>query len=148
MLTLYDADRLNRTKLDKLIVENVEEAFFEFQVQDDETTRKLIEEIEKGKYYNEERFIDRFGAQVYLTELSTGCKAALCVHYLTDRIIDLKECGINARDAILFYCKEGNAIFYDSGLTINDFMREESKVDICINGKIFHKISEFNDYVF
>jgi hypothetical protein len=107
---------------------------------------KLLSEIEQATYYNEERFVDRFGVPVYISELSTGCKAALCVHYMPDKIIDLIECGTNARDAILKYCKNGSVIYYGMDTTVSDYGYENIEVDIDLHGRRINRISEFNDY--
>lgn len=145
MLRIFDADTDDVSKL-KDVIHDVNEAFSNIRLEDDDVTSKLLGEIELGKYFNEERFVDRFGVPVYTSELSTGCKAALCVHYMPEKVIDLIECGTNARDAILKYCKEGNVIYYGMDTTVSDFECENLEVDIELHGKNIKHIREFNDY--
>ena len=115
MLHLHDAEKAALVQDNKIsdfaVITDVEAAFGDVVLKDDETTKNLLYNIDKAKYLNEFYFIDRFGAKVSVLNLSTGCKAALCVHYLEVKIIDLKECGFNARDAILAFCKKGNIIY-------------------------------------
>lgn len=146
MLTMYDNEYFDEKKCSMPIVRDVEEAFASIRLVDDETTRKLLKEIEQSEFYNESRVTDRFGAQIYTSELSTGCKAALCVHYLQDKVIDLKECGTNARDSIIANCKAGYVIFYDSCFGIASKGHEEV-IDVILKGKRFRRLSELNDFM-
>lgn len=145
MLKIFDADIDDISKLNN-VIHDVNEAFSNVKLENDEITEILLNEIELGKYYNEERFVDRFGVPVYTSELSTGCKAALCVHYMPDKVIDLIECGTNARDAILKYCKDGNVIYYGMDTTVSDFGCENLEVDIDLHGNNIKRIGDFNDY--
>lgn len=129
------------------IVNNVEEQFAKITLHGTDLDRKLIEEIEQGKYSNTERFIDRFGVALYYSEMSTGCKAALCVVNSPDKIIDLVECGTNARDEIIRYCKEGNILLHDMEITINNYNKPDD-IDVCIDNYNITSIDRLNQYIF
>lgn len=146
MLKLYDADTFDWHRFTN-VVHDIEEAFRGIHLVSDDITRELLKYIEQAEFYDEFRVVDRFGTCIYTSEISTGCKAALCVHYLKDKIIDLRECGVNARDFIVLLCNEGNAIFYYADLTINQERLSETKVDICMNGRHFTDVLEFNKYL-
>lgn len=58
----------------------------------------------------------------------------LCCTY-AGKIIDLQECGLNARDAVFNYCEDGKILLHDFGVTIVDaHMR---RTEILYEGKFF-----------
>lgn len=140
MLTVY----IDQTDLP--VEHDVENLFLRTRLKDTPVNRKLIEVIEKGTYKDESSFVDRFGYKLWKSELSTGCKAALCVANHPDKIIDTAECGFNARDAIINYCKEGNILYYDDGLTVAK-ARDMEHIDVVVNGEKCETVLEFNQYV-
>jgi hypothetical protein len=143
MLKIYDAEMDNIDKLDN-IVHDVEEGFNEVLLRDDEATRNLLKYIDQAEYYDERRFVDRFGVCVYISELSTGCKAALCVHYLQDKIIDLIECGRNARDGIIKYCKDGAIIVYDLSVSVTEY---SGTISVEIHNKQIDNVKVLNNFI-
>lgn len=145
MLKLYDVEDFNPAGFD--VVRDVEEAFAPLRLVNDEVTANLLREIENAEYYSEDRVTDRFGAQIYISEISTGCKAALCVQYLPDKVIDLKECGLNARDAIITYCNRGNALLYSSCTGVESYNKENLDIHVSLKGKEFSRIDDLNDFL-
>jgi hypothetical protein len=129
------------------IVNNVEEQFAKIAVHGTDLDRKLIKEIEQGKYNDEQSFIDRFGFKLYNSELSTGCKAALCVANTSDKVINLQECGLNARDEIIRYCTTGNILIDENAITISNFEKSDS-IDVHIDNYNITSISRLNKYIF
>ena len=146
MLELFNAETF-RIAEHKDIIFNVEEAFDTIRLQNDEITCMLLKYIEKAEYYDASRIIDRFGTCIYTSEISTGCKAALCVHYLKDKIIDLKESGVNARDYIVFLCNEGRALFYFPDLTINQCLFPKKCIEVSMDGRYFNNVVDLNRYL-
>lgn len=144
MLYLYDAEELNLDEIELPIIKDVEEGFLGLQLEDDNVTRRILKEIEQAEYYSPTRVTDRFGAQIYISELSTGCKAALCVQHYPDKVIDTIECGSNARDAIIRNCTKGHVIFYNNDRMI---ISNNKDVNICLKNKIFHSIEDLNDFM-
>lgn len=156
MLKLYDAELRNKLEkegktaesLPLPVIDDVEEAFGTISLVDDEITRKILKYVEKGDFLSNTHYRDRFGCKLSLFDMSTGCKAALLVHYRQDAIIDTKECGLNARDAIIRYCINGNALFYEKGVSINmNDINDVENVSIMYRGIFYRNIAEFNDAV-
>ena len=129
------------------IEHDVEKVFAMTKLKGTPEEKLAIHLIDKGQWYDENRFIDRLGVGLYLTELSTGCKAVLSVLNNPDKVIDLKECGLNARDTVLSVCKNGNVLIDDTSVTFVDHSTD-GRVDIGFNGKEFMTMEEFNDYFF
>jgi hypothetical protein len=129
------------------LINNVEEQFAKITVHGTELDKKLIKEIEQGEYYDTERFIDRFGIGLHYSEMSTGCKAALCVANSPDKIIDLKECGINARDEIIRYCTTGNILLHDMEITVNNYKKSDN-INVHIDNYNITSIDRLNQYTF
>lgn len=144
MLNVY-LDRADVPK-DTKIIEDVELQFMLCSLEMSSEEQQMLEFIEHGTLNSEVDFIDRFGYKLYIDNLSTGCKAALCVLHFPDKIIDLKECGNNAVEAILRLCKNGSIIVNSSPA---GFSETESKasVEIVCNGYIFTNYTSFNKYV-
>ena len=59
-------------------------------------------------------------------------------------MIDLQECGLNARDAIFNYCEDGKVLLHDFGVTVVD--RHTRKTPIEYAGKLF-TLERFNEDV-
>ena len=136
----------NNNKLLANIVNDVEKEFKQIQIFGSDLDKILIEKIEKGTYLDKNSFIDRFGYKQYLNNISTGCKAALCVANIPEKIINLVECGNNARDAIISLIKDGNILIENNSITIsNEF---GSSIDVIIDNKRFKDLDMLNRYIF
>lgn len=74
---------------------DIESLFKQIRVSGTPAEKEVIEKIEQGKFNDSQSFIDRFGFKLYMSELSTGCKAALCVLNLPDKQLVLHKyvCG-------------------------------------------------------
>lgn len=126
-------------------ITDIEKAFSQLNIKGTALERQLIRRIEKGEYNDENSFIDRFGYKLRYDDMSTGCKAALCVANLPNKVIDLKECGINARDAIVELCKEGNIIIGNVSVTV--YIENKKPVEIQIGLYKFTDIDRMNRYI-
>lgn len=133
---------------DKKIIHDVEKGFSKLQLKCTEKEKKLVQTIEQGQLLDSVSFIDRFGYKLYLSELSTGCKAALCVLNYKDIVIDLVECGRNARDAIITLCDEGAILMNTDSASVSWDPVCEPKIDVTINNYCFSSIQRLNDYIF
>lgn len=138
MLEVYDAELVKADIID------IDAAFSQLIVNVDENTKRMVKAIDLGELIDSNRFIDRFGVNLYLSELSTGCKAAICTYFHPEAIVDLQECGFNARDAIFNYCENGKILLHDFGVTVNS--NNSRKTPILYAGKQF-TLEEFNDEV-
>lgn len=94
------------------LIEDVEEGFTRIigGIPSSSVNKNLISAIDEGEYLDNFFFIDRFGCKQSISNLSTGCKAALSVNNLKDSVISTIECGVNAVNAILHYCVDGNLL--------------------------------------
>lgn len=138
-LVIDDSENLPLTDVEKL--------FKQIKLKGTKEEKAVISKIEQGKYNDEYSFIDRFGYKLYISELSTGCKAALCVLNKPDVTINLIECGINALDVILTTCKNGSIIMQNRGTTINDYS-EDGKIEVELEGHLFTSVKRLNYYIF
>lgn len=128
------------------VVNDVEKEFKQIQILGSNLDKILIEKIENGTYLDKNSFTDRFGYKQYLNNISTGCKAALCVANSPEKIINLVECGNNARDAIISLIKDGNILIENNSITIsNEF---GSSIDVIIDNKRFKDLDMLNRYIF
>lgn len=133
-----------QNELNKEVIDDVERAFAAIRLKGTTEERNIIKYIDKAEYNGELSFIDRFGYKLYTSELSTGCKAALCVINYPDKIVDLRECGYNARDAVINFCKEGNILIEDNSITVRKLVDE---ISVNLDGYGFNDVNELNYYV-
>lgn len=138
MLKVYDAEK------NKADIVDIDAAFSKLKITVNEAVRNIIKAVDNGNIIDDAAFTDRFGVKLYLSELSTGCKAAICVELMQDKIIDLQECGLNARDAIFNYCENGKILLHDFGVTIVDAHTRRSLIQYA--DKTF-TIESFNENV-
>lgn len=144
MLRIYFKEDILSTEDQQRIITDVEKAFKEVKVTGTEKEREMLKLIEQAEYNDGNSFIDRFGFKLYNSELSTGCKAALCVLGYPNNIIDLKECGLNARDVIISICDIGNIFISDNGITFCDYA---GRIDARVGDYIFHDVNRLNRYI-
>ena len=118
-------------------------------INDTKEVRLILKEIEQAKYLNEQYFIARFGEKLPIEFLSTGTKVAITASAVHDKIIDLRECGINARDFIFKYIDNAHVLAYAPGYGIcyEDEEDDKSKEFLC-NGHKLNGIIQFADYVY
>ena len=125
---------------------NIETEFMKVNLMDSVINRKIIELIEKGTYNDNVSFIDRYGFKLYTSELSTGCKAALCVANNPNEVYNIKECGYNAQDVIITILKEGNIIIPARDMKIKDYS-EDGKIEVQLDGYKFTSVKRLNKYI-
>lgn len=138
MLHVYDAE------IEKADVVDIDAAFSKLEINVNEAIKNIVKAVDLGDVVDGTTFVDRFGVKLYLSELSTGCKAAICVVLMPDKIIDLQECGLNARDAVFNYCENGKILLHDFGVTVVDLHTRKSP--IAYAGKLF-TLDRFNEDV-
>ena len=138
--------RIKEDDTNKKASQNIEDLFSSINLTRKPEEIRVIELIEKGKYNDSVSFIDRFGIRLPITELSTGCKTALCIINNPTIEIDTQECGINAVDVIVSTLKNGNIIIKDRGVTFVDYDGDE--IDVQLDGYRFTSIERLNYYYF
>ena len=144
MLEIYFEDELDN--IDKsLIQKDVEQIFWNTKIADTNNINHFISSIDLGKYNDTNSFIDRFGTKLPITNLSTGCKAAICVELHPDIIIDLLECGLNAVDEIINFCENGKIIIRDTGVTFRYLNND--KCNVKLDNYRFTSVLRLNKYI-
>jgi hypothetical protein len=138
MLQVFDAENNQADIID------IDATFSKLSIALNDQIKNIIKAVDLGEMVDDTTFSDRFGVRLYLSELSTGCKAAICVALMPDKIVDLQECGLNARDAIFNYCEDGKILLHDFGVTIIDAHTRKSPIEYA--GKLF-TIDSFNEEV-
>lgn len=129
------------------LVNDVEKQFAGIRLACTDKEKKVVKEIEKGILLDSYSYIDRFGYKLYTSELSTGCKAALCVLNFPDKIINLAECGLNARDCIVSFCDLG-AVLIDSNTITFSGQYTDEKISVAVDEYVFISIDSLNKYIF
>lgn len=144
MLNVY-VKGLIEPPVDLQQVDNVEAEALKVNISKAPLFATFLHEIEQGKPLDLDRFIDRFGVAIYHSSMSTGCKAAICVASLPDKVINLIECGPNAIESILCNCTEGHILLHDRNCDLSS--NYSKSVDICFNGYRFTDPCAFCQYI-
>lgn len=127
------------------IINDAEAAFTSVDFDVTQEMQTLVQEIEGGTLLDRFSFLDRFGYKLPTALLSTGCKTALLV-CASDSAVDLKECGWNARDAILSFCREGSVVMDDPDVPVCT-AEAGAHVEIACEGRVFHTVEDFSEYL-
>ena len=129
-------------------INDVEKGFASVKLKCTDKEQELVSKIESGKLIDFTSFIDRFGYKLYLSELSTGCKASLCVLNYSDSVINLVECGLNARDTIISLCDVGAVLIDTNSATISNKYVKDNKISVQVDNYVFSDINRLNTYIF
>ncbi len=124
---------------------DIEKEFDRIKLEVSADEKTLVKQIEGGNLISKDAFIDSFGYKLHISELSTGCKASLTVLH-SDHWLNIRECGNNARDAIIKYCRNGKIVMCYNGVTISDY-GFSGNIDVCVNGQYFAAVSHLNQYL-
>ncbi len=145
-LSIFIRER-NDDLSDYKIVRDVEANFSKVILGEHEEDERILSQIEKAVVAGRNAFIDRFGFKLDSGFLSTGCKAALeAVRCGEKEIIDLIECGMNARDCIISNCKNGSILISRPECRISDYS-EDDLVDVSLYGKQFTSMRLLSQYL-
>lgn len=141
-LTIY----LNEQQIPKdiEIIRDIEKSFTYRCMSNTETVRRLLKDIEQADYNDDNSFIDRFGFKLSCNMLSTGTKAALCINAFQDKVIDIKECGTNARNSIIRLLNEGSILWTVGGLSFEGYTEE---IDVRVGDKVIKTVGDLNRYL-
>lgn len=125
------------------IVHDVERQFHKTRLYKNEYNIKALKEIEKATYNDEFSFIDRFGFKLYTNNMSTGCKAAVCVHEFPNIAIDTIECGLNALNFIIANCANGVILVSPESMLFSI----DTPIDVIIDNRKFIDCVSLNEYL-
>ncbi len=144
MMNIYFRDE-NLPKLD--IITDVEREFDNLKLTGSFLENLVINKIELGSFKDALHFTDRFGDKLPINFMSTGCKAALVVLNNPDKLVDLKECGLNARDTIITYL-DGNVLLTFSTITFyNENFHDKNNIKVCLDNYVFTNLDRLNYYL-
>lgn len=127
------------------LVRDPEAYFSRLTLRCDDVDRSLVRVIERGTLLDGSRFLDRFGTVLYTHQLSTGCKAALMVNN-SDKVIDLRTCGVNAVSAILSLCRRGRAAMTSPAVGLEDFTCG-GEISVKLMGRVFRSMREVDAFL-
>lgn len=144
MVEIYIRD-LDKIPDDREYVADVEKEFNFISLSDSDTVQKLMREIEEAKWIDADSFEDRFGYKLWMDNMSTGCKAGLIAACEPEKVINLIECGYNARDSIILSLSNGHLLIDFDDTPISVLTPKYNKSGIMIDTKIRIKNS---DYIF
>ena len=128
--------------LDKPFIRDLEASILAVKMSGTSFQRRIIKEVEKGEYFNDKFFRDRFGGLLYYTELSTGVKAMLEMEAFPESVINCVEVGNNALQ--YFSLLEQGSIYFESRNMGINWLRD---IPVCMNGRMFSHISVLNDFL-
>ncbi len=134
------------------VITDVERAFLRVKLTGSFLERLFIKNIEQGEYKDSLSFIDRFGDKLDRSCLSTGCKAAIVVTHNPTKLVDLRECGMNAINSIVSNCTEGNILTHYDGINMlgsEDLggWNTNDKIDVMFNGVHFTSARNLQEYM-
>lgn len=132
---------------DMEIIRNPVAVFDTLELKQTEIVDILLEKIEKAKYLSPSHFLSRYNEKIPIDFMSTGTKVAIVATTIHDKVIDLRECGVNARDAIFNYVDNAHVLAYSTGYGIISEDEATNKEFFC-NGYKFIGIRQFADYVY
>lgn len=130
----------------QILVNDVEKQFATLELHCTDKEKEIVKKIEQGDLIDSFSFMDRFGFKLYTSELSTGCKAALCVLNSNDKVINLIECGFNARDVIVSSCNAGAVLINSNTLTFSDKYGDD--IHVAVDDYLFTSLDRLNRYIF
>lgn len=151
MLNIYPiALGIDKLEVDSDTVFNVDGEFIKTEIKDTNNAALMVKLIDKGTYNGGSTFIDRFGVELPITDLSTGCKAAILVGELKDKKILAFECGENAIGEIVKHYRYGSIIIYEplSGIftSTHDKNGNNINIDVCVDRYRFTNLDRLNYY--
>lgn len=129
MLNIYLSKDFEPNNIGLKLITDIDSYFTTIKVDDTDVNRRLINEIDYGKYLDSISFIDRFGFKEMIQHLSTGCKTALLTVNNPHILVDSLEMGVNARDSLIRNGRNGSLYLHYNDVPIC-FSGEDLEVDI------------------
>ena len=117
--------------------------FTKLKIEPSLKNKKIVTDIEHGTLIDSFTFIDRFGYKQRLNNMSTGCKAVLCM-INSENFVNFIECGENVINYVINYCNEGKMVLFDRNIR---FEKYTSNIDVLLDGYRFKTIERLNYYL-
>jgi hypothetical protein len=138
MLRIYTDKKL----LDVPMIYDCDSAFEGIKLTNIDFTNRVLGEIELGEYVDEDTFKDRFGRNMYISNLSTSSKILLLASKCDNYALFCDEIGSNAVDFLLECI---NAIIYFEGRNIE--FKTELIEPVSYNNKVYNTVHELNSAI-
>lgn len=136
----------NVIKRNEKLLRNVEIEFLRLKIEPVVEVTTLIKLIDKGEYIGGSTFKDRLGVTLYLSELSTGCKACICAYYNPTVWFSMEEAGLNAIGAALSVIENAKIAICRVEDSFTDYGMYNKFTVSYIPNKIFSCVEEYNQY--
>ena len=126
----------------KKAIRDVDGAFVTLKTHFDENDCKIVEAMEMGKLNTDNAtYVDRFGKTLDILDMSTGSMACMLLN--SGHAVDMLECGYNAIETAITYCKNGTMLLSFNCLTY-DLERE---CDVEFDGHLFKTQLALKEYI-
>lgn len=126
-------------------IHDVEAEFEYIQLEDNETIRFLLQNIEKASYSNNVSYIDGAGFKRPKNLLSVGCKIAILATMLPNCVIDMCECRQIDRANVIAYCTTGNVLDVKKRTGYMDVSSRD--INVLYDGSFFDKVYRLNNHI-
>lgn len=117
--------------------------FLKLKIEPSDENKRIVKDLEQGELIDAFTFIDRFGYIQRLNNLSTGCKAVLCMAN-SKNLVSFVECGENVVNYVINNFRHGSIMLFDESIQIEE---QSDTIDVLLNGKIFKTVEELNHYL-
>ncbi len=112
----------------KHLLRDVEKLFAQTPIPFTEYSKTAVAEIDNGTLLSPHSYRSRFGTEVSVTFLSTGCKAALLASVVTDGVLDMSEAGSNVLPVLFANLKDGEFLYTPGSVGMLTFSVEPAGV--------------------
>lgn len=149
MLNLYFRDfDYDKLKSNKSVVWDVEKEFGKIRdLKETEDVMNIISYVDSAVYLGNGKIRTMFGGELFISELSTGCKAVLLAALMPDKIISFLEAGDNARDAAFKFVKNGNIIVNYTASSVDYCDSSDSNIDVKYRDLVFSRLKRLSIYL-
>lgn len=128
------------------IEHDVDTFFMEVTLDGSDYDIKIMSEVEKGQYIDNDQFIDRFGTTLSRDRLSTGTKTALALYHSDAVILLGVEMGRNALASVVRWCNNGYLLLEASNYYL-ECEETDYPIDVICKGKHYSSFYDFSEYM-
>ena len=113
---------------------NVFVDFMDCELVGDRRERAIVKAVDQADLLEDDPYsaIDRYGRRIAVTDLSSGCLAALTVLRSPDKVVCGLQMGDNALEALLLNCTQGRVLIFDRDRSID---HTDGEIDAVYRGK-------------
>ena len=145
MLNIYLNSDAKKPNID--YIDDVEAEFTKIKLDKDSNDMiKILKDIENAKIYDSTSFIDRFNKKLRSSDLSTGCKAALCILKNPNKLVNTRGCGLNAISTIIQIIEDGYILMVDPQIYI-PYTGKNPSINAVLDGYRFDNLDRLSSYI-